>query len=169
MILVSRRIKIALGVVVLMVCASVTTLLFRKEIRIAYHRNRMFAAGENYKLLQEYPLSTDPGPKPTRFTMMKSVVFRMAGMSAFKASEAMQQHEKALIELGALETREFTFTNRVFKGEGHCWPAFRQQITNALGNRYWWSGAVLETNRLAITAQPEDMPKWEKLIADFDR
>ena len=148
------------GIGVLMLCASVAVLFFQKEIRIAYHRNRMFAAGVNHTLLDNH------GQRLTFLAFLKSSVFRM---SAYKEGEAMFQHENALIKLGYLEKQEFTFTNNVLKGDGHCWPSFRQQITNTFDERHWWSGAILETNRLAITATPEDMPKWQKLISDFDR
>lgn len=156
----SRQTKIMVGIGVLMLCASVAVLFFQKEIRIAYHRNRMFAAGVNYTLLDNH------GQRLTFLAFLKSSVFRM---SAYKEGEAMFQHENALIKLGYLEKQEFTFTNNVLKGDGHCWPSFRQQITNTFDERHWWSGAILETNRLAITATPEDMPKWQKLISDFDR
>jgi hypothetical protein len=100
---------------------------FRKEIRIAYHRNRMFAAGENSKQLDNH------GGNLTLLAFLKSSVFRM---SAHKEDEAMFQHENALIKLGYLEKREFTFTNKTVKGEGHCWPSFRQQITNTFDERH---------------------------------
>ena len=159
----SLRAKIIVGLCILMLCAS-GAVFFQKEIRIAYHRNRMFAAQENHRLLSY------PTPKLTKLTALKCIlktsVFRM---SALQEGEAMFQHENALIKLGYLEKQEFTFTNKVLKGDGHCWPSFRQQITNTFDELHWWSGAFLETNRLAITATPEDLPKWEKLISDFDR
>lgn len=156
----SRRTRVTVWVCVLALCASGAAVFFQKEIRITYHRNRMFAAGENCTLLD------NRGQQRTLHAFLKSSVFRM---SAYKKGEAMFQHENALIKLGYLEKQEFTFTNKVLKGDGHCWPSFRQQITNTFGSRHWWSGAILETNRLAITATAEDMVKWEKLISDFDR
>ena len=164
--LMSRRIRVTVWVCVLALCASGAAVFFQKEIRITYHRNRMFAARENYILLCDLSLRTDQGPKLTRFTMLKFAVF---DMSTHKEIEATYQHENALIELGYLEKREFTFTNEVFKGFGHSWPAFRRQVTNTFGDLHWWNVAILETNRLAITATLEDMHKWEKLISDFDR
>lgn len=158
----SLRTKITVGVCVLVFCAAGAVIFFQKEIRIAYHRNRMFAAMENYMLL------SGQGPKVTRFDMLKFLAFRT---SDHKEGEAMFQHEKALIKLVHLDKREFTFTNKVFKGFGHSWPSFRQQITNTFGDRHCWPSTILilETNRLAITATPEDMPKWQKLISDFDQ
>jgi len=160
LILVSPRTKITVGVCILVFCAAGAVVFFQTEIRIAYHRNRMFAAGVNSTLLHNH------GQQRTLLIFLKSSVFRM---SAYKEGEAMCRHENALVELGYLEKREFTFPNKTVKGEGHCWPSFRQQITNTFGERHWWSGAILETNRLAITATPEDLPRWEKLISEFDR
>ena len=147
-------------VCVLALCASGAAVFFQKEIRIAYHRNRMFAAGVNYTLLDNH------GQQRPLLAFLKSSVFRI---SAVQEGEAMFQHENALMKLGYLAKQEFTFTNKVLKGDGHCWLTFRQQITNTFDSEHWWSGAILETNRLAVTATPEDMVKWEKLISDFDR
>jgi len=163
LILVSPRTKFRVWILILALCASGVAVFFQKEIRVAYHRNRMFAAMENYTLLYNFP---HQGPKPTRFDRLKFIVFRM---SDYKEGEAMKKHEEALIALGHLEKREFTFTNKVVKGEGHCWPSLRQQITNTFDDSHWWSCGFLETNRLDITATPQDMVKWEKLISDFDR
>jgi hypothetical protein len=150
---------------VLMLCAAGAVVVFQREIRVAYHRNRMFAAMENYALLNRQSLTKETR-MPTAFEELR---FSLMSMSSVKQSTNMTEHENALVNLGDLEKREFTFTNKIVKGAGHFWPSFRQQVTNPFGDRHWWSGRLLETNRLAITATPTDMPKRERLISDFDR
>src|SRR5687768_8971198 len=34
---------------------------------------------------------------------------------------------------------------------------------------HWWSGHFLESNGFTVTATPADLPRWEKLISDFDQ
>jgi len=96
LILVSRRTKIMVGVWVLLLCASGAAVVFHKEIRIAYHRNRMFAAMENHGLITGQ----------TRMaTAFENLSFWLLNTSSAKESETMEQHQTALIELGHLEKR----------------------------------------------------------------
>lgn len=154
----SRQTKIGAWVLALLVCV-VAAAVFWKGICIAYHRNRMFAAMENHGLM------TGQTRMPTRLENLKFALFRM---SPTEASESITQHELALLKLGHFERREFWFTNRTIIGDGNHWSALRQQITNTFDASHWWSGSFLGSNGFAVTAPPADLPKWEKLISNFD-
>lgn len=143
-----------------MLCASGAAVFFQKESRIAYHRNRMFAAMENHGLMTGQPRIA---------TGLENLRFRLLSMSSVEESEAMDQHQDALIKLGYLERREFSFKKRPAIGAGSDWPAFKQQVTNTFDASHWWSCLYQATNKIAVTATPEDMRRWEKLISDFDR
>jgi hypothetical protein len=49
--LVSPRVKIMVWVSGLILCFAGAAIVFQREIRVAYHRNRMFAAMENHGLM----------------------------------------------------------------------------------------------------------------------
>jgi hypothetical protein len=156
----SRRTKITVWICVLMLCAAGATLSFQKEIRITYHRNRMFAAMEDHGVMSGQ----------TRIsTVLENLRFKLLHLSSVEVSETMYQHEKALIKLGYLEKREFHFLKRKLKAEPSDWPALYQQITNTFDSSHWFSCSFEETNMIAVTATPEDIRKWEKLTSDFDR
>jgi len=156
----ARQTKIFCWIGVVALGAMVVGVFFWKEIRIAYHRNRMFAAMENYVLI------TGQTRMPTRFEGLKFAVFKM---SSTEESEAITQHESVLLNLGHLEKRDFWFTNRTIRGDSNSWMAIRQQITNTFNASHWWSGSFLESNGFRVTATPADLSKWEKLLSDFDR
>lgn len=145
---------------ILVLCALGVAVFFQKEIRVAYHRNRWFAAMENYFLI------TGQARMPT---VLEQLRFRFLSMSVTTESEAMNQHQAALIELGHLERREFWFTKRYPSGEGGSRLAFYQQVTNTFDDSNVWSCSYPATNKVVIIATPQEMLRWQKLIFDFDR
>lgn len=156
----SRRKQWLLSLGGLAVVGLTITCLFWHEIRVAYHRNRMFAAMENHGLI------TEQTRKPTRF---EDFYFGLFGKSITTESEAIQYHELALIRFGHLQKREFVLTNRPIQSYSNAWVTIRQQITNTFDSSHWWSAAFIETNKFTVTATPADMPSWKKIIEDFDR
>ena len=158
----SRRAKIFVVIGCFAFVCLVVGAFYQKEIRIAYHRNRMWTAAENHNLL-----SLKPGR--TVVPKLDGLRFLLFGMSADKEITAALQHEDALLKLGYLETREIMLTNRIFTGWSNIWPAFQHQVTNTFDVRNWFTYYFPETNKFAVTATPADMPKWERLISDFDK
>ena len=72
--------------------------------------------------------------------------------------------------LGYLEKREIWLTNRLFiNTDTNKWGALLPEVNKAFDDSHWRSFYFPETNKFEVTATPADMPKWEKLISDFDR
>jgi type II secretory pathway component GspD/PulD (secretin) len=134
---------------------------YQKEIRVAYHRNRMWAAAENYALLAWKPERT----MVSKLDGLRILLFKMSEGSE---QEAMFQHQEALLEFGYFEKREFWLTNH-FTSRSNISPPLRQQVTNTFDSSHWCTYSFPETNKFVVTATPADMPKWEKLISDFDK
>ena len=157
----SRRAKIFVVIVCLAFACLVVGAFYQKEIRIAYHRNRMWKAAENWVLLDRKPGRT----VIPKLDGLRILLFRMSERTE---REAMYQHQDALLKLGYFEKREFWLTNHFT-----CWsnisPPLQQQATNMFDTRHWYSLHFPETNKFQVIATPADMPKWEKLISDFDR
>lgn len=164
----SRRAKILVVIGCVAFAGAVMGVFYQKEIRIAYHRNRMWAAAENLRFL---------GIKPGRTVVpkldgLRILLFRMTEQ---KEQEAVQHHEKFLLTLGYLEKREFCLTNGIFTGwsnvwSSEVWTTFQRQVANVFDiQSHWCTYSFRETNKFVVTATPADMPKWEKLISDFDK
>lgn len=133
---------------------------FWPEIRVAYHRNRLFAASDRFGVLSQQ--TRRPG-------YLESLTYSALGLSAMTESDAMQRHQEALLQLNHFDRREFQLTNRPIQSYSNAWVAIRQQITNTFDSSHWWSAAFVETNKFTVTATPADMPSWKKIIEDFDR
>ena len=159
----TRRAKILVVIGCLAFVCLVVGAFYQKEIRIAYHRNRMWAAAENCVMLAHKPGRT----VVPKLDGLRILLFRMTERTE---QEAMEHHEKSLLTLGYLEKREFWLTNQIFTGWSNIWSSFQQQVTNTFDTTsHWCTYGFPETNKFAITATPADMTKWEKLISDFDR
>ena len=155
----SRRAKILVVIGCLAFAFLVVGAFYQKEIRIAYHRNRMWAARDNSDLFSRENRAT------TKLEGLKILLFRMSG---HKESGKMLLHEDSLLKLGHFEKRDFIFTNRVLQSDSD-WPVLFPQITNTFDGNHWWSCWSPVSNGLGVIATPSDMPKWEKLISDFDK
>ncbi len=158
----SRRAKIFVVIACLVFAGAVAGVFYQKELRIAYHRNRIWAAAENCVLLAHKPGRT----VVSKLDGLRILLFRMTER---KEQEAMLQHQEELLKLGYFEKREFWLTNRIFTGWSNVMPTFQRQLTNTFDTTHWCSYNFPETNKFEVIATPADMPKWEKLISDFDR
>lgn len=162
----SRRTKIFLVIGCLAFGCLVLGAVYQKEIRIAYHRNRIWAAAENYDLLG-FDLGNTRRRTPTKLKQLKFIFFKTTN---YKESVAMQRHEDALIKLGYLERRQFWFTNRIcVNTDTNLWAELRPKVDKTFDTNHWYTYYFPETNKFQVTATPADMPKWEKLVLDFDR
>jgi len=81
--------------------------------------------------------------------------------------DAEQNHRDALIALGYLHIQEFQFTNRFTDATNG--QSFSRSMFLTFSNRPIWTAGFIGTNKIVVSAPLEDMPKWEKLVADFDR
>lgn len=139
---------------------------YQKEIRIAYHRNRLWTSVENYQLLGP----NLGNPRSRTPTIWEQVKFNLFRTTDYKEQEAMYQHEEALLKLGYLEKREFWLTNRIcVNTDGNLWTALRPEVNKTFDAGHWMRYYFPETNKFQVIATPADMPKWERLISDFDR
>lgn len=162
----SQRTKIFLVIGCLALGCLVLGAVYQKEIRIAYHRNRMWAAAENAVLL-DWSLANQRKTKPTLMLLVKSGLF---GMTSYKESQAIQRHEEELLKLDYLERRQFWFTNRIcVNTDTNLWAELRPKVDKTFDAAHWCSYYFPETNKFQVTAPPGDIPKWEKLVLDFDR
>jgi hypothetical protein len=133
-------------------------LVFNKGILIAYHKNKLMVATDNYMLM------THQGPMPT---LLQETKIRVFGMSPTSTSDAMPRHEAALLAMGYLQKQAFELTNR-FMGVGTNWPYFHQCATNTFPGALWTYHSPM-SNKLVVTDVAEHLPKWKKLITEFDR
>ncbi len=157
----SRRTKI-FGVVGCLVFACSVACVFNwKELRIAYHKNRALAAGENYQLVD-----LKPGKTISNIDGLKIIMLRISQRSEL---EAMEYHRNALFKLVFLERREFHLTNRVFTDWSDVWPELNKGITNTFNSERWDVFFFPQPDRFVVTDQPANLPKWEKIIRDIDR
>ena len=88
-------------------------------------------------------------------------------MNGVAESDAMNHHGDALIALGYWQKQEFEFTNRFNVGTN--WIYLNYCISNTFNKPTPWFCTFVATNKIEVAAPPEDMPKWKKLVADFDR
>jgi hypothetical protein len=90
----------------------------------------------------------------------------MAAAKRYSGQEIDRQ-KTDLIELGYLQKQEFQFTNRFLIETNRLY--FLYCITNSFNRPIPWDCGFVATNEIEVSAPPEDMPKWKKLVADFDR
>lgn len=156
----SRRAKILVLIGCFAFVCLVVGVFYQKEIRIAYHRNRMWAASDNYSLFIRRTATS-------KLDGLKIFLFRM---SEQKEIESFNHHMGVLLEFGYLEKRDFWFTNRICNNtDTNLWAALRLEVNKTFDGSHWKQYYFPDTNRFEVIATPADMPKWEKLISDFDK
>ena len=158
-----RNIQLTLLAVILV--ASVGVVVFQKKIRIAYHTNRLRAWALYFMV------ATGQGP---RVSFLEDRLIRLGRGSREQEEESMNRHTQALIELNYFVREEFPLTNRFYCGTNG--PLFHQLLTNRFdfGNAKalegdWWALTGTESNKVVVTTTKALMPKWKKLVEDFDR
>jgi hypothetical protein len=156
---VNRITKIVLLFAIGMLIVLAIVYPFRRQIFIAYHKNRFLADGENYSILS--------GQKPLGPTLFQHIKFGMFKMNSRAESDAMQHHLDALFDLGYLHKQEFEFTNHFTDGTNG--QSFSRSMFLTFSNRPIWTARFNGTNKIVVSAPLEDMPKWQKLVAEFDR
>ena len=84
------------------------------------------------------------------------------------SGEGIDRQQDYLIALGYFQKQEFQFTNRFWDGTNGAY--LNQCMTHTFDKQIYWSCKFLTANKkFEVVAPPEDMPKWKKLVADFDR
>jgi len=131
---------------------------FRRDFLVAYHKNRWIAASKNCIAL------SDQGNHRTILQQIKFSLFRASQKAEW---DAEQNHRNALIALGYLQMQEFQFTNHFTDGTNGL--SFSRSMFLTFSNRPIWTARFIGTNKIVVSATLEDMPKWKKLVADFDR
>jgi hypothetical protein len=79
--------------------------------------------------------------------------------------EKLAGHEKALIELGYFERREFCVTNNLI---GNLPERIARATGTAITNWFWTLSRGDQSNIVIVVGAREDMPAWEKLVKKID-
>lgn len=158
-----RKIQLTLLAVILV--ASVVAVVFQKEIRIAYHTNRLRAWARYFML------ETGQGP---RVSFLEDRLIRLGRGNREQDLESLRRHTEALMDLSYFVREEIPLTNRLYGGTNG--PLFHQLLTNRFdfGNAKalegdWWDMTGTQSNKIVVTTTKALMPKWKKLVEDFDR
>jgi hypothetical protein len=83
--------------------------------------------------------------------------------------QKIEEHTRALVDLGYFETRAFPLRRRVWDSAAHA--QFRSLYSNAsFSDSHWVLNATGESNSktLMITARPEDMALWSNIVSRFE-
>jgi len=167
----ARKRNILLTPAIVALAAVVGVLVYQKEIRIAYHAGRLRASAR-YMLLESRNLTETP-PKQPGF--LKEQLIRLGHGDREQEDKAIERHTQALIELSYLVREEIPLQKRIYDGTNRI--IFHQYLTNAFAfgtweaveDSDWWTLAGTQSNKIVITTTHALMPKWEKLVEDFDR
>jgi hypothetical protein len=88
------------------------------------------------------------------------------GRPALRVSlQKIDDHKKALVDLGYYEKRIFTLHQRTLDRNGY--PKFRSLLTNIAFSDPHWSMSTTgdQPSVIFITARPEDMPSWSNIVS----
>ena len=121
--------------------------VYRRDILIKYHLNRR---AEIERSFYRHPGQPKQG--------------------GFDVEEAeIQHHLEALIEMGYLQKVVMGCPERLVEG-GTNETVFYKRVTNSFGasvmDNFW--SYTRETNTITVLARGADIPRWRRLIADFD-
>ena len=164
-----RSIQLTLLAVILV--AAVVAAVFQREIRIAYHKDGLYTASR-YWHLGNSSMNVTPPPRPSRFEM---IALGLGRGQYERETERMKQHTAALVKLGYFVEEKFPLNNRLYVS-GTNIIMFHQLTVErfdfgkatALTNG-WWDLSGTQSNQIVVTTTKELMPKWKKLVEDFDR
>ena len=74
---------------------------------------------------------------------------------------------QALIRLGALEQIDIPLQRSIYTADGRH-VLFDRQVDQTMPKHTAWE-CTYYSNRLVVVCPPTDMPKWQKLVADYDK
>ena len=148
---------------------AVVLAVFQKEIRIAYHKNRLRAwAHFNMVVTGQGPRVSGP------LGFFEERLIRLGRGNYEQEMESMNRHTQALMDLSYFVREELPLTNRLYIGTNGF--LFHQLMTNRIdfGNTEalkgdWWDLTGTESNKIVVTTTKALMPRWKKLVEDFDR
>ena len=168
LVLQKRNIQLTLLGVILV--ASVVAVVFQKEIRIAYHKNRL-KAGARYCMVatgQDLRVSGLLG-------FLEERLIRLGRGNYEQEMESMNRHTQALMDLNYFVREEFPLHDRLYV-DGTNRLMFHQLLIARFDfgkpaglTNDWWDMSGTESNKIVIITTKELMPKWKKLAEDFDR
>jgi hypothetical protein len=171
MTLVLKKRNIQLTLLAVILVASVVTTVFQKEIRIAYHKNRLLTAAR-YWQLGNPSMGVSPPPRPSLFEM---IALSFGRGQVPRETERTEHHTKALVKLGYFATQEFPLHNRQYVAGTNIvmfcqLTVERFDFGKPLGlTNDWWALTGTESNKIVVTTTRALLPKWRKLVEDFDQ
>lgn len=150
---------------------AVLTVVFQKEIRIAYHKSGLYSAAR-YWQLGNASMNVTPPPRPNLFEM---IALSFGRGQYPRETERMEQHTEALVKLGYFVEEKFPLNNRLYVSGTNMFMFYQLTVERfdfgkptALTNG-WWSLSGTQSNQIVVTTTKALMPKWRKLVADFDQ
>ena len=160
-----RKRSIQLTLLVVILIAAAVAVILQKEIRIAYHTNQLRSWARYYMV------ETGQGP---RVSFLEDRLARLGRGNWEQEQESMRRHTQALMDLSYFVREELPLTNRLYIGTNGF--LFHQLMTNRIdfGNTEalkgdWWDLTGTESNKIVVTTTKALMPRWKKLVEDFDR
>lgn len=166
-----RRRSIQLTLLAVILVAAVMSFAFQKEIRIAYHKDRLYTASR-YLQLRNPTMNVTPPPRPSRLEM---IALGLGRGQYLRETERIEHHTKALVELGYFVERKFPLNHRPYVSGTNSLMFHQLTVERfdfgkptALTNG-WWSLSGTQSNQIVVTTTKELLPKWRKLVEDFDR
>jgi hypothetical protein len=131
-----------LWAIIVLIAVVLVASLYHRQIRIRYHQFALQRIVEKGRLLSA------------------------GGKIAPSYWQKMLRHEGELLNLGYLETRDFTFAAANMK-DPSTYRAFRDHITRTFGDGSWWSFSAKGSNTISITAPAGAWPEWAKAVSAF--
>jgi len=166
----SRRRKILLILLAVILVAAVGAVVFQREIRVAYHKNGLRTASR-YCQLANPSGAFEPVPPPT---LIERCGLGFGRGKYERELESMNWHTAALVKLGYFVEETFPLHNRLYVS-GTNVAMFSQLLKERfdLGKPQswtndWWDMGGTQSNKIVVRTTPAQMPKWKKLVEDFD-
>ena len=105
---------------------------------------------------------------PVREHLDSIQAFEKSG-TGVESLQQIEEHTRALVDLGYLETRAFPLHRRIWDRAAHA--QFRSLYSNvSFSDNHWTLNATGQSNSkiLIITARPGDMVLWSNFISRFE-
>ena len=165
-----RRRTIVLILLAVTLVMAVVLAVFQKEVRIAYHKNRLRAwADFNMVVTGQGPRVSGP------LSFFEERLIRLGRGNYEQEMESMNRHTQALVDLSYFVREEFPLHDRLYV-DGTNRLMFHQLLIarfdfgKAAGlTNDWWDLTGTESNKIVITTTTALLPRWKKLVEDFDR
>lgn len=130
---------------------GVSAFIFRDELTLSYHKNRLLAAKERH-----WRLTTKGYSKWDHIVE----VVRRKPVSADEVARAWQRHEDALVRRGFLRRETYLARNGLLPSRSAN-PEYNQLLARMEASCPWWSALRVGTN-LVVTGCERGLADWKR-------